>query len=123
MIKRVLAGSQETNILQHFSSSTLRQDNRNHCVPLLDVFNDSEDEDYNYIVEPVLRGFDEPGFFTVGEVVEFVRQMLEVRDRPLFFFNCKLFRAFFLTGFAIHARRGSCAPVRTNLYGCELLCL
>ncbi len=83
MIKRVLAGSQETDIGQYFSSPKLREDVRNHCVPFLDVFHDDEDDGYNYIIEPVLRDFKDPGFFAVGEVVEFVRQMLEVRDHTL----------------------------------------
>lgn len=77
MIKRVLVGTQEVEIGQYFSSPELRQDVRNHCVPFFDVFHDEEDDEYDYVAEPLLRRFYEPHFFMVGEVVEFFRQMLE----------------------------------------------
>ncbi len=78
MVKRVLVGTREVEIGQYFSSSEFSQDVRNHCVPFLDVFHDDEDEDYDYVVEPLLRRFDEPPFFVIGEVIEFIRQLLEV---------------------------------------------
>ena len=53
---------------------------RNHCVPILDYFFvEREDDDVtHYIVMPVLRNLDDPPFYAVAEVFEFVRQTLEV---------------------------------------------
>lgn len=78
MIKRTLAGTQEILIGKFFSTEDIRSNPRNHCVPFLEVFHDDEDEEYDYIVMPVLRPFDDPQFFALGEAVEFVRQTLEV---------------------------------------------
>jgi len=65
----------------YFSSPERRSDPRNHCVPILDHFtrspdNQAESEEY-FIVMPVLRPFDSPSFSTVSEAVDFVRQALE----------------------------------------------
>jgi len=57
----------------------MTEDSRNHVVPLYDVFVDSVQPHIQYMVMPVLRRFDDPDFVTVGEVVEFVSQALEVR--------------------------------------------
>ncbi len=42
------------------------------------MFSDPEDEGYEYLVLPVLRKFDDPPFYAVVEVLDFVRQTLEV---------------------------------------------
>lgn len=56
----------------------LRDDPRNHCVPILDIFQDDEDESISYMVMPFLRLIDSPPFDTPQDVVEFVDQILEV---------------------------------------------
>lgn len=54
-------------------------DPRNHCVPILDAFLDPTVDGISYIVMPLLRPFDNPEFGAIGEVIDFVTQMLEVR--------------------------------------------
>lgn len=56
----------------------MRDDPRNHCVPILDSFIDEMEPDTEFIVMPMLRKFDSPCFGTVIEVFDFVRQLLEV---------------------------------------------
>jgi hypothetical protein len=50
-------------------------DPHNHAVPVLDYFTKDDD---GFLVMPLLRKFDDPPFGTVEEVVDFVRQMLQV---------------------------------------------
>ena len=57
----------------------LASDPRNHCVPFLEVIPCPDDDDLTIVVMPFLREFDSPDFDTMGEVLEFIRQMLEVR--------------------------------------------
>jgi hypothetical protein len=52
----------------------------NHCVPILDVLKrPGEDEDV-FLVMPLLRPWDNPEFETIGEAVEFIRQLFEARS-------------------------------------------
>lgn len=44
----------------------------------MDAFRDPELPEVDYIVMPVLRPYDDPEFGAVGEVIEFVTQILEV---------------------------------------------
>lgn len=55
------------------------KDPMNHCVPTIDVFRDESEPMYDFMVMPLLRSFDDPEFFNVGEVVDFVHQTIEVR--------------------------------------------
>jgi serine/threonine protein kinase len=57
------------------SSPARREDPHNYAVPILDCFTKGE---YAFLVMPLLRPFDDPPFATVAEVVDFVRQMLQV---------------------------------------------
>ena len=65
----------ELSIARYFT--TIR-DERNHCVQVWDSFDAPDDPTRTIIVMPLLRKFDDPPFETVGEVVECVRQLLEV---------------------------------------------
>jgi len=67
----------EIDIGLFFSSDPLSSDPRNHCVPFLEVLPCPDDDDIVVVVMPFLRKFDSPDFDTVGEVVEFIRQMIE----------------------------------------------
>jgi len=67
----------EVAIGQLFSSPPLSSDPGNHCVPINEVLQDPLEEDLLIIVMPLLRAFDEPRFDTVGEAVEFFRQVIE----------------------------------------------
>jgi len=77
-IKRVETGDQEQRIAVLLSSERLRGDPRNHSVDILDTFQDDKDEKISYIVMPFLRLMDNPPFETVGEVLDFADQILEV---------------------------------------------
>ncbi|KAF9818792.1 hypothetical protein IEO21_02572 [Rhodonia placenta] len=76
-IKRVGTGDNESKIAAMLSTETLRRDPRNHSVPILDIFQDSDDQAISYMVMPFLRLTDRPEFEIVEDVVNFVDQMLE----------------------------------------------
>lgn len=72
----------EREILEFLRSPHLRSDPKNHTVPLLDVFKLPVSGD-TVLVMPLLRPFHNPRFQTVGEAVEFFRQIFEVRASHL----------------------------------------
>jgi hypothetical protein len=76
-IKEVKTGDQESRIV---SILTAVDDPENHSVPIPDTFMDPADNPTSYIVMPFLRSSDNPPFETVGEVADFVDQLLEVRS-------------------------------------------
>lgn len=59
---------------------TTVDDPANHSVPILDTFMDPADDSTSYIVMPFFQSSDNPPFETVGEVADFVDQLLEVRS-------------------------------------------
>lgn len=73
---------------------------RNHCVPILDAFHDLFMGDVNYIVMPLLRPFDDPEFGFVGEVVDFVTQVIEVGG-----YLSPVNPSEYITGYGIHAQQ------------------
>lgn len=77
-IKRVKTDDDESRIALYLSDNTFRQDSQNHCVPIIDYFEDSDDSSISYLVMPFLSSIDGPPFETVGDVVEFCDQILEV---------------------------------------------
>lgn len=68
----------EIPITQFLSEPQLRADPYNHSVPFLDALLDFDDK-YHILVIPFLRPYNDPPFLYVEEVVEFVRQTLQVR--------------------------------------------
>ncbi|THH03971.1 hypothetical protein EW145_g5861, partial [Phellinidium pouzarii] len=52
-------------------------DPRNHCVPIFERIHDEREPKSYFLVMPLLRRFNDPPFYAVGEVVDFVRQTLE----------------------------------------------
>ncbi|KAI0039017.1 hypothetical protein FA95DRAFT_1658502 [Auriscalpium vulgare] len=77
-IKRVQTGDLESRIAIRLSSEPLRSDPRNHSVPILDTFVDSDDSQISYIVMPFLRPMDWPEIDYIGELLDFGEQILEV---------------------------------------------
>lgn len=77
-IKRVGRGDEESRIAQMLSTKELRADPRNHCVPIIEVIDDPEDDSVSYVVMPLLRNADTPPFQFVKEIMDFVDQTLEV---------------------------------------------
>jgi len=76
-IKRIDANTPEVGIAQFLSSEELRSDPANHCVPVLDVIPDSHKPGKVLLVMPLFRPYNDPPFDKVGEIVDFLRQMLE----------------------------------------------
>ena len=66
------------SIATFFSREDIRRDPANHCVPVLDVFADDIDSNISYLVMPFLRDIYLPPFESVGDVISFADQMLEV---------------------------------------------
>ncbi|KAF9238764.1 kinase-like domain-containing protein [Melanogaster broomeanus] len=52
-------------------------DPANHCVPVIDHFEDDEEPNIHYIVMPLLRPCLDPEFATIAEVLDFMRQVLQ----------------------------------------------
>lgn len=69
----------ELDISQLFSTDPLAADPRNHCVPIYEVLQSPEDSDIILLVMPLLRGYNNPPLQTIGEAVEYFRQVFEVR--------------------------------------------
>ncbi|EMD33664.1 hypothetical protein CERSUDRAFT_56685 [Gelatoporia subvermispora B] len=67
----------EVEIGLYFSSEPVASDPRNHCAPIYETLQDPEDDSLQLLVMPFLRVHDDPKFQTVGEAVEFFRQVLE----------------------------------------------
>ena len=66
----------EATIGQLLSSEPLSSDPDNHCVPIYDVLQVPDADDYIIIVMPFLRDYNSPNFETIGEVVDFFGQAL-----------------------------------------------
>jgi len=71
-------GDEESRIARMLSSEPLKDDPKNHCVPVLDVFDDPADDSKSFLVMPLPRAADHPSFDHVKEVVDFVDQLLDV---------------------------------------------
>ena len=78
-LKRLSKDTKELEIARFFSSEEKKKDKFNHCVPILDYFEDERLPECGILVMPLFRLFDEPPFVSIDEVVEFIRQTLEVR--------------------------------------------
>ncbi|KAK0464242.1 uncharacterized protein EV420DRAFT_1724656 [Desarmillaria tabescens] len=76
MLKRILVSEHphEEEVAKYLSSVS---DTKNHSNVLLEVLTPPGDEDVKILVMPLLRRFDDPPFDTIGEVVEFLRQIFE----------------------------------------------
>lgn len=72
--------SPEVDIGKYLSTPELRSDPRNHSVPLFDVFDDPADPNSVILVIPLLRRLGDPLPESIGEVLDFIDQTLEVRN-------------------------------------------
>lgn len=81
VLKRISTSTHpdEVEIGRFFATEPLASHPKNHCVPLLQVLSIPDDPDNVLLVMPFLRTFDDPPFNTVGEVVDALKQVLEVR--------------------------------------------
>lgn len=80
MLKRIshLVHPHEKELSVLFSSEPLRFHPRNHCVPLYEVLDLSEDQSIPILPLTLLRSYNDPCSQTVGEVFECFRQVIEV---------------------------------------------
>lgn len=78
-IKEVGRGDEESQIAQMLSTKELLADPKNHCVPIIDLIDDPDDDSKSYMVMPLLRNAADPSFQHVKEIIDFVDQILEVR--------------------------------------------
>ncbi|KAI5825113.1 hypothetical protein K523DRAFT_283738, partial [Schizophyllum commune Tattone D] len=67
----------EVEITSTLCSPPYSSDPRNHCVPVLEVLQDPEDENFQLMVLPLLRNYANPRFDTVGEAVVCFRQIVQ----------------------------------------------
>lgn len=68
----------ETEIGVFFSTEPNSGDPRNHCIPIYEILQVPDDDEIQIVVMPMLRVHDDPRFDTIGEAVEFFRQIFEV---------------------------------------------
>jgi len=68
----------ECGIANYFSSKELADIPENHCVPIYEALQ-APGEDITVLVMPLLRKCMDPPFETVGEVMDFLGQVFEVR--------------------------------------------
>ncbi len=73
----------ETEIGLFFSMEPNSGDPRNHCIPIYEILQVPDDDEIQIVVMPMLRVHDDPRFDTIGEAVEFFRQMFEVSTFPI----------------------------------------
>lgn len=71
----------ESQIASYLFHESIRQEPRNHTVPIYEIFPDSDDPSISYMVMPFLSLADHPPPETIGEVVDFCDQILEVGSR------------------------------------------
>lgn len=107
ILKVVGRGDSEVEIIRYLSQDSFLSDERNHCVPLLEVL-DTGKGDSVFLVMPLLRGFDDPEFISLDDAVEFVQQTLEV---------CRgvLYDLFKISSTTYSLRRGSFLCTRREL--------
>ena len=79
---RIASSGEEIKIAQMLSEPERRQDAHNHAVPIVDDFLDDTDPEIAFLVMPLLRPFDDPPFASVDEVLDCIRQLLEVGITP-----------------------------------------
>ncbi len=72
---RISEHPMEVEITQYLSSIA---DKKNHSPQLKDVLIVPDDDELRILVFPLLRRFDDPEFDTIGEAVDFFRQLFEV---------------------------------------------
>ncbi|KAG5352746.1 hypothetical protein C0989_000685 [Termitomyces sp. Mn162] len=70
----------EIPVSKFFSFGALATHPKNHCVPVIEVIDPPEGSQSAFIVMPYLLNTHHPPFQTIGEVVDFFRQIFEGGD-------------------------------------------
>lgn len=87
-IKIVSRSSTESSIGVFLSSGENSRESTNHCIPILQVIQDESLPAFEFIVMPLLRPYNDPPFFDLEEVLDFMKQALEVMILLLSFNIC-----------------------------------
>jgi hypothetical protein len=82
VLKKVRTATYEIHVAQLLSSPALRNDPRNHTIPLLDVIPIPADDDWALLVMPALLEFQKLPFRRVGEFCEAALQYIQVTTLP-----------------------------------------
>lgn len=69
------AGPQEASILMYLSQEEYTSKPDNHSVPVIEVLEVPNHENHHIVAMPPLRPFDDPPMRTIGEAVDFFRQI------------------------------------------------
>ena len=77
-LKRVKVSTGEERIATLFSNDANKLDPRNLCVRLLEVLPIPDEDDRKFLVITWMRPVMNPRFRTVGEGVQFFKEMIEV---------------------------------------------
>ncbi|KAF9475438.1 hypothetical protein BDN70DRAFT_883694 [Pholiota conissans] len=80
VFKKVATKRHELPIAVHLSSPALRNDPRNHAVPILDVIPIPADDDWALLVMPMLLEFQKLPFRRLGEFCEAALQYLQALE-------------------------------------------
>lgn len=76
-IRAIPTDSSRMELMMDLSSGPLVNDSRNHCLPILDSFQDDQERNITYIVTPHTRRVDDPRFELVHDVLDFAEQVLD----------------------------------------------
>jgi hypothetical protein len=78
VIKRVFKNQNEVDMTSYLCSPGLRSDPRNHCIPLLASIKVPGSPNEVLLVMPLFQDHQIPPVETVGDFIDFTRQLLEV---------------------------------------------
>lgn len=84
VLKKIRTWTDELPVALYLSSDEMRSDPRNRTMPLLDILLLPDDDECALIVMPLLREFDTPPFARRGEIIEALRQFLQVSSTMSF---------------------------------------
>ncbi|KAJ3931439.1 MAG: kinase-like domain-containing protein [Lentinula lateritia] len=76
-MKKVKVSTGEANIASFFSNKEHNTNSRNHCIRVLEVLPVPGNDDEKILVMPWLRDVMDPRFRTIGEAVQFFKEMIE----------------------------------------------
>ncbi|KAJ3823074.1 kinase-like domain-containing protein [Lentinula raphanica] len=77
-LKLVKVSTGETRMATFFSNDTNNHNPRNHCVRILEVLPLPDEDDKKILVMTWMRPIMDPRFRTIGEGVQFFKEMIEV---------------------------------------------
>lgn len=80
MIKKTVRKSSEISIARYLRHGGRNLHPHNHCVDILDVLPDPLDDTVELLVMPALMRVGQVKFWQISEVVDFMRQLLQVNE-------------------------------------------